>query len=131
MAVAESIINASDARTMAVKACPACRGQLLESDRFCRWCGGAQTGAASDQLPAARYTTMLLAEAKSNLYHRVSGPLVNTLVAGVASGELCEQSGWVRRCLPALISLPIWLMIVLLSPLDAYAAARNLLRENR
>jgi hypothetical protein len=31
----------------------------------------------------------------------------------------------------ALISLPIWLMIVLLSPLDAYAAAKNLLRESQ
>ena len=30
MAVAESIINAPDARTVAVKACPACRGQDLE-----------------------------------------------------------------------------------------------------
>ncbi|HJQ25518.1 MAG TPA: hypothetical protein VKA60_16480 [Blastocatellia bacterium] len=131
MAVAESIINAPDARTVAVKACPACAGHLLESDRFCRWCGGAQAGAASAELAAVRYTTALLVEAKSNLYHRVSGPLVDTMIAGVAGGQLAEQGGWMRRLLPALISLPIWLMIVLLSPLDAYAAAKNLLRENR
>ena len=131
MAVAESLINAQSARTAAVKACTACSGQLLESDRFCRWCGGAQSGAASAELAAARYTTTLLAGVKSNLYHRVSGPLVNTMVEGVAGGELAEQGGWMRRMLPALISLPIWLMIVLLSPLDAYAAAKNLSRENR
>jgi hypothetical protein len=29
----------------------------------------------------------------------------------------------------ALVSVPIWLMIVLLSPLDAYAAARSLVRQ--
>jgi hypothetical protein len=128
MATAESMINAHDARTVAVKACPACSGQLLESDRFCRWCGGAQ---ASDRLAAAHYTTALLVEAKSNLYHRVSGPLVNAVIAGVASAELSEQGRWMRRCMLALVSLPIWLMILLLSPLDAYAAAKNLLRENQ
>jgi hypothetical protein len=29
----------------------------------------------------------------------------------------------------ALISVPIWLIIVLLSPLDAYAAVKNLARQ--
>ena len=141
MASAEIIINEQDAVTVEVKACAACGGQLLASDRFCRWCGGAQPDAASgalaaaqpasDQLAAPRYTTTLLTEAKSNLYHRVSGPLVNAVVASVASGELGEQGRWVRRAMLALISLPIWLMIVLLSPLDAYAAAKNLLREGQ
>jgi hypothetical protein len=142
MATAEIIINEQDARTVAVKACCVCSGQLLESDRFCRWCGEVQadgaSGAlyaanqpASHQLAVARYTTSLLVEKKSNLYHRVSGPLVNAVVKGVASGELGDQSRWARRAMLALISLPIWLMIVLLSPLDAYAAAKNLLRENQ
>ncbi|HKP11963.1 MAG TPA: hypothetical protein VJZ91_07615, partial [Blastocatellia bacterium] len=75
MTSAGIIINGQDSVTVAVKACGACGGQLLESDRFCRWCGGAQP--VSDQLAAARYTTSLLVEAKSNLYHRVSGPLVD------------------------------------------------------
>jgi hypothetical protein len=85
----------------------------------------------SHQLAAAHYTTSLLVRAKSNLYHRVSGPLVSAVIAGVASGELHDQGRWMRRAMLALISLPIWLMIVLLSPLDAYAAAKNLLRENQ
>lgn len=125
-------IDVQDAATAAVKACAACSGQLLASDRFCRWCGEVQAEAASHQLAASRYETSLLVEARSNLYHRVSGPLVNAVVAGVAaSGELTDRGRWMRRCLLALISLPIWLMIVLLSPLDAYAAAKNLLRENQ
>ena len=140
MASAEIIINEQNAVTVPVKACAACGGQLLASDRFCRWCGDAQADAASgvlavavhpasDQLAAPRYTTTLLVGAKSNLYHRVSGPLVNAVVASVASGELGEQGRWVRRAMLALISLPIWLMIILLSPLDALAAAKNVLRE--
>jgi hypothetical protein len=142
MATAEIIINEQDARTVAVKACSACSGQLLESDSFCRWCGEVQADGASGALCAvsvtpsqplavARYTTSLLVERKSNLYHRVSGPLVSAVVKGVASGELGDQGRWTRRAMLALISLPIWLMIVLLSPLDAYAAAKNLLRENQ
>ena len=140
--VSAEIINEQEARTVAVKACFACGGQLLESDRFCRWCGDVQPGATggalavasqpvSDQLAVTRYTTSLLVETKRNLYHRVSGPLVQAVVKGVNSGELSEQGRWMRRTLLALISLPIWLMIVLLSPLDAYAAAKNLLRKNR
>jgi hypothetical protein len=73
----------------------------------------------------------LLDGARRDLYHRVSGPLVEAVVANVASGQLGEQGRLMRRLMLALISLPIWLMIVLLSPLDAYAAAKNLLRENQ
>jgi hypothetical protein len=142
MTSASVITNERDAVTVAVKACMACEGQLLASDRFCRWCGEAQTHAASGvlvsesnglshQLAEARYSTSLLDEAKRNLYHRVSGPLVDAVVAGVASGQLGEQGRLMRRFMLALISLPIWLMIVLLSPLDAYAAAKNLLRDNQ
>ena len=142
MTSAGIITNEGEAVTVAVKACTACEGQLLASDRFCRWCGEAQADAASgalvgecnglsQQLAAARYTTSLLDEAKRNLYHRVSGPLVDAVVAGVASGQLGEQGRLMRRFMLALISLPIWLMIVLLSPLDAYAAAKNLLRDNQ
>ena len=142
MTSAGIITNERDAVTVAVKACTACDGQLFQSDRFCRWCGRAQTDAMSGalcgedealshQLAAARYATSLLDEAERNLYHRVSGPLVDAVVAGVASGQLREQGRLMRRFMLALISLPIWLIIVLLSPLDAYAAAKSLLRKNR
>jgi hypothetical protein len=35
----------------------------------------------------------------------------------------------IKRMVLALISIPIWLIIVLLSPLDAYAAARAISRQ--
>ena len=135
-------INEQAAVTVPVKACTGCDGQLLASDHFCRWCGEAQpvetSGAlvvagrvASEPLAAASYATSLLDGARRDLYHRVSGPLVDAVVANVASGQLGEQGRLMRRLMLALISLPIWLMIVLLSPLDAYAAAKNLLRDNQ
>jgi hypothetical protein len=134
-----------DAITMAVKACSACSGGLLETDKFCRWCGAHQLDAAISQTlnsqmlatPAAsselaRYTTSLLKPqgTDTNHYRRVSGPLVSAVIASVSANASPEQSRWMKKAILALISIPIWLMIVLLSPLDAYAAAKNVLRES-
>ena len=140
----------SDAITVAVKACASCAGGLLEYDKFCRWCGAPQLDfAASDQPISARsmkmasknlasnglspYTTSALDQSSegAGLYHRVSGPLVSAVIAGVSVGSSQDQSRFTKRAILALISIPIWLIIVLLSPLDAYAAAKNLLRDNQ
>ncbi|HEX8090113.1 MAG TPA: hypothetical protein VF762_14730 [Blastocatellia bacterium] len=132
-----------EARTIAVKACALCSGGLLEYDRFCRWCGVRQpdrmkaSGKAcaehlTDSINLSPYITSALerADAKAGLYRRVSGPLVNAVVAGVSANtpQACSRFG--KRAILALISIPVWLIIILLSPLDAYAAAKNLLREN-
>jgi len=133
------------AETVPVKPCNSCRGGLLEADRFCRWCGEPQTSitapafgksepifavqsASSD---TTRYQTTVLdsSDGSRDLYHRVSGPLLSAVVAGAsrsATGEL--RSPFLQRAILALISVPIWMIIVLLSPLDAYAAARNVVR---
>ena len=133
-----------DAITVAVKACSACSGGLLETDKFCRWCGAHQldpatgptvnsvmlaTPAASSEL--ARFTTSLLKPqgADTGHYRRVSGPLVSAVIASVSAQAAPDQSRWMKKAILALISIPIWLMIVLLSPLDAYTAAKNVLRE--
>ena len=133
-----------DAKTVTVKACAWCSGGLLEYDRFCRWCGGrqpnlvstssrlreAQTVTTSGSLPP--YTTSALEreDAQEAIYRRVSGPLVSAIVAGVStqSPQMCSRL--VKKAVFALISIPIWMIIVLLSPFDAYAAAKSLLREN-
>lgn len=134
-----------EAITVTVKACTLCSGGLLEFDRFCRWCGQRQPSFAitSNQLksgpvidPASGtlspYTTSALerAGAKAGLYRRVSGPLVSAVVASVSANSPQVYSRFMKRAILPLISIPIWLIILLLSPLDAYAAAKNLLREN-
>ena len=133
-----------EAKTVAVKACAACCGGLLEYDKFCRWCGTRQPdllmmrdetsdlelqlSASSDSLPLT--TSRLEVGAQSNLYRRVSGPLVSAVVRGVsANTQAAPRNRFLSRAILALISVPIWLIIILLSPLDAYAAAKNLLRE--
>jgi hypothetical protein len=152
------MVDAQQAATVLVKACSACSSGLLERDKFCRWCGAPQTYSLSplaycqervsreqvsrEQLSQDRmlsvslslspYTTSALSHAAidDRPYRRVSGPLVKALVAGVSGGRSIESSGRVSRSLvQALVSIPIWLMIVLLSPLDAYVAAKAISRE--
>lgn len=139
--------------TVLVKECSACSSGLLERDKFCRWCGSPQTYSLSPvadcqdrvsreqvaqeqkssvSLSLSPYTTSALSHAAvdDRPYRRVSGPLVKALVAGVSGGRSIEPSGRVSRSLvQALVSIPIWLMIVLLSPLDAYVAAKAISRE--
>jgi len=150
------MVDAQLAETVAVKACNACQGGLLEQDKFCRWCGSPQTCLSQTHLPQtyllspatacpeqassyslSPYTTSALSRAAidSRPYRRVSGPLVRALIAGVAGGRAQEIAGQdpagrvVRSMVQALISIPIWLMIVLLSPIDAYVAAKSISRE--
>lgn len=130
------------ARTVALKACSACSSGLLEYDRFCRWCGACQPEASSAmfkeaqgvqrsgaiQQPSIPITVVLSQAARAEVYRRISGPLVSAAVTGALGGSTEHQSRFIKRVTLALISIPIWLMIVLLSPLDAYAAVKNLAR---
>lgn len=133
-----------EARTVAVKACTGCNSGLLEHDNFCRWCGARQPGPenvgptralatpiGSDSRSSQLFATVALTnEARSGVYRRVSGPLVSAVVTGALSAPSTEnQSAFIKRVILALISIPIWLIIVLLSPLDAYAAVKNMARQ--
>jgi hypothetical protein len=133
-----------DARTVGVKACTACASGLLERDNFCRWCGVRQPGnerlaptrvqemstgtRAESRVQVLRCATVAFESgARADVYRRISGPLVTAVVSGALSVPSTEnQSPFVKRAILALISIPIWLIIILLSPLDAYAAVKNL-----
>lgn len=135
------------AETVNIKECIACKGGMLESDQFCRWCGTRQTqpeakprsrnfnalnSSRLSKEPTSPYATAALQEVKTeaSLYHSVSGPLVKAVIAGVsASTSKQHYSQVVRRTVLALVSIPIWMIIVMLSPLDAYAAAKAISRD--
>ncbi len=135
------------------QACGACGHVLLAGDKFCRRCGAKQSeqansptrGLKSDRLdlikeadngrnpPASSYTTEPLAQMSDvpSHYRPVSGSLINDLVNGMAdapAAQLC--SPLMRRAIFALSMLPIWLIIIFLSPLDAYLAARSVAASN-
>ncbi|HSE97685.1 MAG TPA: hypothetical protein VLD57_05395 [Blastocatellia bacterium] len=132
--------------TLAIKACCSCSGVLLDRDRFCRWCGARQTSTfppvrrtTSDQEASVRigskslYITSPLEPAgkQADPYRPVSGPLVKAMIEGMAAGESAPlYSQAARAVFQVLVWIPIWLMIVLLSPFDAYAAARSISRHS-
>lgn len=131
-------MDESQQKTVAIKSCVACASGLLEHDRFCRWCGVQQPSKATRCEPAAFKTATLTATlsagltsgARAEAYHRVSGPLVEAVLTGALAGHsINNESPALKRMILALIGIPVWLIIVLLSPLDAYAAVRNLARQ--
>jgi hypothetical protein len=130
-------MDESQQKTVGIKQCGACGSGLLEPDRFCRRCGVHQPNQQPDQdtvailpEPSAYKTSALLTGTRVEVYRRVSGPLVNLVVSGALAGHSIDnESRVLKRVILALISIPVWLIIVLLSPLDAYAAVRNLARQ--
>lgn len=131
-------MDESQQKTVAIKSCVACASGLLDHDRFCRWCGVQQPGKpelAVALLEPAAYKTATLTSglttgARAEIYHRLSGPLVEAVLTGALAGRAIEtERRALKRMILALISIPVWLIFVLLSPLDAYAAVRNLARQ--
>jgi hypothetical protein len=129
-------MDTHNAETVAVKACSSCGTGLLENDKFCRRCGISQASqpAFSDSLSGfdqavTRGAMPRTEDVDGDTYHPVSGPLVKAVVAGVSSTATAPFHGrLLKSSILALISIPIWLIIVLLSPIDAYLAARTLSR---
>jgi len=121
--------------TVAIKPCRSCGAGLIEESRFCRVCGASQSHVLPSSSPTIvsvgcswseplqQYATAYLSQQK--LYHPVSGPLVNAVSTGVPASVSGSRRGPLsKRMLLALMAIPIWLMIILLSPLDAYASAK-------
>ena len=132
--------------TVSVKPCSACGFGLLENARFCRQCGSKQVETSisalflgpQEDLPGATsgdlaglpqsYQTTLLSKstADESPYRSISGPLVSALVRSMSSTAPAGFCGrLLRKAFSTLISISIWLMMVLLSPIDAYLASRS------
>lgn len=130
------------------QACTACNYVVRPGDKFCRRCGAnlrEQSGLVIQGLraesaglrrdtretgtpPPDAYVTAQLAQpvVEPRRYRSVSGPLVNALADMMAKStaeQLC--SPLLKRALIVLSLIPIWLMIVFLSPLDACLAVRS------
>ena len=110
--------------------CPECRVASHAPDRFCRHCGvelNTRTRLlAITERPAtglggtlSPYTTAPLAVLPTR--RPVSAPLVRLVTTDLPT---LSSGNWARRITLVLISLPIWLMMILLSPFDAYSAAK-------
>ena len=73
---------------------------------------------------------MLETDARPAVYRPISAPLVSAVLTGTLVGtSTVSQSPFIKRLILALVSIPVWLIIVLLSPLDAYTTLKSLERQ--
>jgi hypothetical protein len=109
--------------------CCSCNRQLAVADNFCRWCGSQQTELlpASVRNPEFRTTqTTVLGRSEEVVSRSISKLPMEKLTQSVAitTGPLR-----LNRCgalvIAVLIAIPMWLLLILLSPFDAYLSARN------
>jgi hypothetical protein len=124
------------------KRCHNCSNERQTSDSFCRSCGISQT--MSDQDESWRHSVTTVLETDDGIensqslsgslddtliqpgsYQSLSSPLVKSLTKNVATRTSSLHSNRFGVSIVAvLIAIPIWMLIILLSPLDAYTAIR-------
>jgi hypothetical protein len=116
--------------TVGLTQCHTCRAELLERDKFCRRCGANQSLCTAPLNVVAgdsgkfEYETRPL-PGGANRGGSFSGTLVNFVTQSVSERTSgCGANRWTMRLVGALVMAPLWVMIVLLAPLDAYVAAK-------
>jgi hypothetical protein len=116
--------------TVGLTQCHTCRAELLESDKFCRRCGLNQSLSTAPLTvvdghgDGFEYETRPLRGGASR-GGSFSGTLVNFVTQSVSERTSgCGANRWTMRLVGALVMAPLWVMIVLLAPLDAYVAAK-------
>jgi len=116
--------------TVGLTQCHTCRAELLESDKFCRQCGLNQSLCTAPLTvidghgDGFEYETRPL-RGGANRGGSFSGTLVNFVTQSVSERTSgCGANRWTMRLVGALVMAPLWVMIVLLAPLDAYVAAK-------
>lgn len=117
--------------TVDLRLCRVCLAEMRDHDKFCRQCGAQQTGAIApppaNTAPSAYATSRLQADT----FNSVSASLLTAIAAGAQAGTSQLDSPCARRAVSALIAVPLWLMIVLLSPIDAYATAKAIAGQHQ
>ncbi|GEM_PF-1859709 len=130
----EALMIADDAAaTVALRRCDACGFELTDRNKFCRRCGVRQykdsitaTMLSTDKSLASGATSELAA---SDLAARdlAARDLRDSLFIAVGSASLTARLGSpiARILVAALFAVSLWLVIILLSPLNAWAAAKS------
>lgn len=113
--------------TVALKQCHSCGAELIERDKFCRRCGISQrlrNDSSKELQHKSECATQRFSESDA-MHQSFSGSLVQAVTTGVSQRTTALQTNrWTMRLVGVLVAVPLWLMIVLLSPLEALAAAK-------
>jgi hypothetical protein len=103
--------------------CDACGFELIDRNKFCRRCGARQLkdSAAMTQLSTGE---SLKSQATTKL---ATTDLRGSFLIDVGSKSLTARLGnpVARTLVAALFAIPVWLIIILLSPFDAWVSAKS------
>jgi hypothetical protein len=119
--------------TAGLKSCPNCSREIREGDKFCRRCGVNLNEVSAVESPdrkeaESKYRTSRLLEGDD--CRRISGLLMKSLMGSATVRASRIDSRFAKLVISMLAAAPLWLVIVLLSPFDAYVAARSIAHED-
>jgi hypothetical protein len=116
-----------ETETAPLRQCSACQAELLERDKFCRRCGLRQVNsyATSTNLTHLSDGETRPLSGGTEVFPSYSGQLIKIVAESLSARASTQRSNRsLRRLVCTLITIPIWMLIVMLSPLDAYTAAK-------
>jgi ribosomal protein L40E len=133
------MFTSETAETTGFKLCQACGAAQNERDKFCRRCGVSQslrveplnciTGGVAGRIDRSGCETGPQS-GSGTLRRSYSGPLVDNVTKKLSEQTSALRANcWAMLLISMLVAAPLWLMIVLLSPLDAYVAAKDLAKQ--
>jgi hypothetical protein len=129
--------------TIGLNQCRVCGAEQINFDIFCRRCGARQSCKIDQSTNTASGITFGYIGSTNNSGYETRPFHVNLTtrrscsdqLVSIVTQELSERTSsiranrWVMHLVSVLVTAPLWLMIVLLSPLDAYLAAKNIAKH--
>jgi hypothetical protein len=137
-------MNALDiTETIGLNQCQSCRAEQNDYDKFCRRCGARQSRSIDRSInTTSGINSGSFGMTEFSGYHTRPIPVNRTQrrscsdqLVSLVTQELSERTSsiqtnrWVMGIVSVLVTAPLWLLIVLLSPLDAYLAAKNIVKQ--
>lgn len=127
---------------LAVAYCGRCSARQLDTDKFCRHCGISRSlantvtaeigGKDTDRelvWLGPKYDTQPLS-GPTNDFTTYTNPIIKAVTDELDQlpGSV-RNSPWAMRMISTLIAIPIWIIFVVLSPINAYVAVRSIARH--
>ena len=136
-------ISSTDETRGSSRMCYSCGFEMVAYGQFCRFCGALLAAAADLDLPKNTSATLVTNDdddsspsysttplAQKAVYQRISKPLIKTLLTSLLVNKAnCFENRMVKVLLLALIVLPIWLLIIAISPFDAFLTAKTAVKD--
>jgi len=124
------VYDLSQIETKDLRLCEVCGAETRGRDKFCRRCGSRLDASGEVQrVSAASSSARVTSSPPQDMYTQVSGRLLAAAVSGISSHVAPLRNRLFKWLISALLSIPIWLIIVLLSPIDAYATAKTISKQ--